>query len=64
MGTADNYFLDKAMRLLESFLHKAQPPYAGKLHYGNYKGHCWRDITDRQMMEQMMVAMAQQQKAN
>jgi hypothetical protein len=59
MGTADNYFLDKAMRLMEGFLNKAQPPYEGKLSWGTYKGHCWRDITDRQMMDQMMAALEQ-----
>ncbi len=64
MGTADNYFLDKGMRQMESFLNKAQPPYEGKLNWGTYKGHCWRDITDRQMLDQMMAALAEKQKVN
>jgi len=49
---------------MEGFLNKAQPPYEGKLSFGTYKGHCCRDITDRQMMDQMMAALAEKQKAN
>jgi len=41
-GSADNYFLNDAVYLLESFLKKAtNPPYDGEVKYGERAEHCW-----------------------
>ena len=53
VGEADNYFLNNAVHMLEEFFKKADPPYLGKITYGPGKGHCWRDLTERQIMDEM-----------
>ncbi|HTK28401.1 MAG TPA: alpha/beta hydrolase-fold protein [Vicinamibacterales bacterium] len=41
-GSADNYFLNDAVYLLEDFLKKsANPPYDGEVKYGERAEHCW-----------------------
>ena len=53
IGEADNYFLNNAVHLLDEFLKRADPPYEGKIIYGPGGGHCWRDLTERQIMNDM-----------
>ncbi|MEK6301298.1 MAG: alpha/beta hydrolase-fold protein [Acidobacteriota bacterium] len=57
VGEADEYFLNNAVHLLDEFLSKASPPYAGKIIYGPGKGHGWMGISERQMMDEMVAAM-------
>jgi len=57
IGEADNYFLNNAVHLLDQFLSRADPPYAGKISYGAGKGHCWLGLSERQMMDEMAAAM-------
>ena len=40
-GSADNYFLNNAVYLLEDFLKTAKPPYEGEVKYGDRAEHCW-----------------------
>ena len=40
-GEADDYFLNNAVHLLDRFLAKADPPFAGKIVYGPGQGHGW-----------------------
>ena len=40
-GSADNYFLNNAVYLLEDFLKTKNPPYEGEVKYGDRAEHCW-----------------------
>ena len=40
-GSADNYFLNNAVYLLEDFLKASNPPYQGEVKYGDRAEHCW-----------------------
>jgi hypothetical protein len=40
-GSADNYFLNNAVYLLEDFLKTSNPPYEGEVKYGDRAEHCW-----------------------
>lgn len=40
-GSADNYFLNNAVYLLEDFFKTAKPPYEGEVKYGDRAEHCW-----------------------
>jgi hypothetical protein len=40
-GSADNYFLNNAVYLLEDFLRTSNPPYEGEVKYGDRAEHCW-----------------------
>jgi len=55
-GEADTYFLNNAVHLLDNFLAKADPPFAGKIVYGPGKGHGWMDLSLRQMLDEMQAA--------
>jgi hypothetical protein len=53
MGDADNYFLNNAARMLETFFAKAQPAYQGRMIFGPMQGHCWVGLTDAEIMKEM-----------
>jgi hypothetical protein len=40
-GSADNYFLNNAVYLLEDFLKTTNPAYEGEVKYGDRAEHCW-----------------------
>ena len=40
-GSADSYFLNNAVYLLEDFLKTSNPPYEGEVKYGDRAEHCW-----------------------
>ena len=40
-GTMDNYYLNNAVRLMQEFLERADPPYEGQIDYGEGAEHCW-----------------------
>jgi hypothetical protein len=58
VGDADEYFLNNAVHLLDDFLRRADPPAEAAITYGPRKGHSWRGLSERQMMEQMAAAVA------
>ncbi|MFY9572611.1 MAG: hypothetical protein WAV20_14525, partial [Blastocatellia bacterium] len=57
VGEADDYFLNSAVHLLDRFLSKADPPYEGKIIYGEGKGHGWMPFSEREIMDQMAAAV-------
>ena len=57
VGEADNYFLNHAVHMLGNFLEKADPPAKSRIMYGPGQGHCYRGITERQMMDEMAIAI-------
>ena len=56
MGDADDFFLNNAMRQLETFLSQARPAHGGSIVFGPGQGHCWMGISEREMLEQMARA--------
>jgi hypothetical protein len=57
VGEADDYFLNNAVHMLDTFLAKADPPSEGKIIYGPGKGHGWMAFSEREMMDQMAAAI-------
>lgn len=44
VGTRDTYYLDNAVRLMQTFLENTNNPYyAGYVHYGPHQPHCYSD---------------------
>src|ERR1041384_489468 len=62
VGEADDYFLNNAVHLLDTFLSRADPPYEGKIIYGAGKGHGWMAFTEREIMDQMAAAVERARK--
>ncbi len=56
VGEADDYFLNNAVHLLDEFLTKADPPYGGKIVYGQGQGH-GRGWSEQQIMAEMAEAV-------
>jgi S-formylglutathione hydrolase FrmB len=52
-GEADNYFLNRAVHLLDAFLSHADPPFEGSIVYGPGKGHGWSNLSLAELLEQM-----------
>ncbi len=40
-GDMDNYYLNNAVYLVETFLRKAEPAFGGEVTYGDRAEHCW-----------------------
>jgi hypothetical protein len=57
VGEADNYFLNNAVHMLGNFLEKAVPPAQSRVVYGPGQGHCYRGVTERQMVDEMALAI-------
>lgn len=57
MGEADDYFLNNAVYLLEDFLKRADPPAEARIVYGPRRGHCWRGVSERELMREMTEAI-------
>jgi Putative esterase len=55
VGDADEYFLDKGVRLMERFLETASPPYGGWVRYGSRQGHGWSPLSEKALLEEMNV---------
>jgi len=53
VGDKDDYFLDNAVRFLESFLSTASPPYQGKIVFGAGEGHDWDGLSESAMLSEM-----------
>jgi hypothetical protein len=58
-GEADQYFLNDAVHLLDEFLSRANPPYAGTIVYGPGKGHGWSNLSLKGMLREMATATGQ-----
>jgi hypothetical protein len=58
VGEADDYFLNNAVHRLDKALAALDPPYAGTIAYGTGEMHCWRGISEREMMDQMAAAIS------
>src|SRR5437867_4863883 len=59
VGDRDSYFLNNAVHMLDDFLKRADPPAEARITYGSGQGHCWRSLTEIQMMKEMFVAVEQ-----
>ncbi len=59
VGESDNFFLEDAVHRLDDFLANAEPPFEGIIAYGPGEGHCWRGISDAEMLQQMAERVAQ-----
>lgn len=57
IGDADDYFLNNAVALLEEFLMRADPPAHARIVYGPRRGHCWRGISERELIAEMDKAI-------
>jgi hypothetical protein len=57
VGDADEYFLNNAVERLKAFFDRARPAYEGKVEFARRRGHNWRALTDRQMLEEMAAAV-------
>jgi hypothetical protein len=53
MGDADNYFLNNAARMLETFFASAKPSADARMRFAPMKGHCYTSLTDLEMMKEM-----------
>ncbi|MFL6112214.1 MAG: alpha/beta hydrolase-fold protein, partial [Catenulispora sp.] len=58
VGDADDYFLNNAVHLLDDSLAEAHPPFAGRITYGPGKGHDWRGLGERELMDEMARAVS------
>ncbi|MCP4465003.1 MAG: hypothetical protein GY819_19600, partial [Planctomycetaceae bacterium] len=47
VGDMDNYYLNNAVYLTESFLNQAKPAYRGEVAYGDRDEHCWNGDPDQ-----------------
>ena len=56
-GEADQYFLNNAVHLLDQFLSSATAGLEGKIVYGPGKGHGWTNLSLREMLEEMQLAV-------
>ncbi len=57
IGEADDYFLNNAVYRLEDFLKRADPPADARIVYGPRQGHCWRGVSERELMREMAEAI-------
>ena len=55
-GEADQYFLNKAVHLLEESLANSNPAAEMKIAYGPGKPHGWSNLSLLQMLQEMQAA--------
>jgi len=59
VGRMDNFYLNEACYLLETFLETTREPYyAGEFHYGDRGGHGWSPFTGDEMLRAMAAHIA------
>jgi hypothetical protein len=63
VGEGDDYFLNNAVHLLDDFLSEAKPAYEGTIIYGPGRGHSWRGLSDKKLMEDMAAAVERGRRA-
>src|SRR5205085_2821920 len=59
VGEADNYYLNNAVHLLDDFFKTADPPAGARIAYGPGRGHCWSNLAEPELMNEMMAAAEQ-----
>jgi hypothetical protein len=59
VGEADDYYLNNAVHMLDDFLKTVTPPADARIAYGPGRGHCWSNLSESQMMQEMAMAVAQ-----
>jgi hypothetical protein len=57
VGEADSYYLNNAVHLLDEFLNHAEPSADARIVYGAGRGHCWSNLTEEQLIEEMNAAV-------
>lgn len=57
VGDADSYYLNIAVRLLDDFFRRANPPAGARISYGPGQGHCWNSLSEPQTMAEMAAAV-------
>jgi len=58
IGDADDYFLNNAMHLFEEMTRRLEPKSEVRIVFSPGKGHCWRGISEVEMMKEMAIAVA------
>jgi hypothetical protein len=59
IGTADTYFLNGAVRLLQRFLDRATHPSAlADIRYGQGAPHCWSPFSDEELLTRIGHALS------
>lgn len=56
-GDCDNYFLNNAVRALDTFLKKANPPADATIVIGPYQSHNFHPLSEKETLEAMAAAM-------
>ena len=56
VGDADDYFLNNAVRLLDAFLKKADPPFDGEIVFGPMAGHGFHPVSELKALAQRFEA--------
>jgi hypothetical protein len=63
VGEADDYFLNDAVHLLDTFLKTAKPAYEGSIVFGPRQGHGFHIISEKQLIEDMAAAVERGRRA-
>ena len=63
VGEADSYYLNNAVHMLDEFLEKADPPAGARIAYGRGRGHCWSNLSEAEMMNEMALAVQETARA-
>lgn len=56
-GEMDDYFLNESVHHLDDFLKKAKPAFGGKIKFGPGAGHGYRELSEAQVVAEMMGAI-------
>jgi hypothetical protein len=56
VGDADDYFLNNAVRLLDAFLKKAEPPFDGEIVFGPMAGHGFHPVSEMKGIAERFTA--------
>jgi hypothetical protein len=57
VGDADDYFLNNAVEHLNEFFILAKPNFDAQIRFGRRGGHDWRELSEKEMVEQMAAAI-------
>ena len=53
VGEMDDYYLNRAVHLLDEFLDEADPDFEARIVYGPGRGHCWVPQTQSELLAEM-----------
>jgi hypothetical protein len=57
VGEADDYFLNNAVHLLDDFFRTSKPAFDARITFGPRRDHNWRGLSQKQMIDEMAVAI-------